>query len=270
MTARAFARVSDIYCQAFMPRWIAGFGAGLAVAVGAIAQQAISTRAGLVQRVEGRAQVSDVGPEGLPTDAFVQLEAGQRMRTLRGRAEIVLAPGTYVRFNAFSEVELVSADFSDIRVRLIEGAMVVDLADGKPGRDYNVTILYGDLIIQPQKRGEYELVARDPGNSELRVHGGRASVRRAQTPTGIRVEKGRELPLDRTRWGSARELSIESEPYRLSLLDWSRRRRAALAFDSREEPLWTTEPDLDELGVPPAAPTGPPIPFAPVPSGRPF
>lgn len=226
----------------------------MSIATLAWAQQAISTRAGLVQRVEGRAQVSDVGPEGLPTDTFVQLAPGQRMRTLRGRAEVVLAPGAYARFNAFSEIELVSAAFSDIRVRLIEGQLVADLSEGKPGRDYNVSILYGDVVIQPDRRGEYELVAREGAPVELRVHDGRARVRSGEEST--RVSKGSELALARDGWGAQRELSIDDR-FRFRLIDWSRRRRAELAAGLEQTPLWMDEEALDETDLPPVAPTAP-------------
>ncbi len=233
-----------------MWRWLAL----VSIATAAWAQQAISTRAGLVQRVEGRAQVSDVGPQGLPTDAFVQLEPGQRMRTLRGRAEVVLAPGAYARFNANSEIELVSAGFSDIRVRLIEGQLLADLTDGKPGRDYSVSILYGDLVIQPERRGEYELVARPDAPPELRVHDGRARVRSGRMTT--QVAKGAELPLTQTGWGDGRDLTIE-DGLRFRLLDWSRRRRAELLSGLEQTPLWMDEGALEEMNLPPAAPTAP-------------
>ena len=236
-----------------MWRWLAVTG----LATLAWGQQAISTRAGLVQRVEGRAQVSDVGPEGLPTNTFVHLEPGQRMRTLRGRAEVVLAPGVYARFNAFSEIELVSAGFSDIRVRLIEGALLADLWEGKPGRDYNVMLLYGDVEIHPEKRGEYELVARPAAPAELRVHDGKASVRLGRRT--IRVSDAAELPLEKAGWGAERELTID-DSLRFRLIDWSRRRRAELATSRKEAPLWTDGPDLKDGSLPPSAPTGAPLP----------
>ena len=244
-----------------MQRRIEWLAAGLALAAGAAGQQAISTRAGLVQRVEGRAQVSDVGPEGLPEDAFVHLEPGQHMRTLRGRAEVVLAPGAYARFNAYSEIELVSADFSDIQVRLIEGSLVVDLADGKLRRDYAVTILHGDYSVRPTRRGEYELVARAGTPSALRVHDGRAAVHYGSSL--LKIGSGRELPLLPDGWGRERALTIDDTPSRFRLIDWSRRRRAELDLDRQAPPLWTDEPSLEELGLPPAAPTGPPQPDAP-------
>ena len=205
---------------------------------GAGAQQVISTRAGLVQRVEGRAQVSDVGPEGLPTNMFVHLEPGQRMRTLRGRGEIVLAPGAYARFGGNSEIELVSADFEDVRVRLVEGSLVADLADGKPGKDYSVTLLWGDLEIQPEKRGEYEIVAREGAPAELRIHDGKAFVRVEERST--RVTTGKKIVIEKGGWGEERELSID-DGFRYRLIDWSRRRRAELQRGLTLEPLWTDE-----------------------------
>ncbi|MCB1021921.1 MAG: hypothetical protein KDC27_18455 [Acidobacteria bacterium] len=217
-----------------MLRWL--IVAGLAAAA-AWAQQAISTRAGLVQRVEGRAQVSDVGPEGLPTNIFVQLEAGQRMRTLRGRAEVFLAPGAYARFGGNSEIELVAAEFSDIEVRLIEGALVADLSEGRPGKDYAVTLLWGDLRVELDKRGEYEIFARPGSPAELRVYEGKATVRSGKR--AMQVHGGKELAIDPQGWAETRKLSID-EP-RFPLIEWSRRRRAELAQGLEQQPRWTDE-----------------------------
>ncbi len=232
--------------------------AAAALAATLAGQQAISTRAGLVQRVEGHAQVSDLAPEDLPTDTFVHLRPGQRMRTLRGRAEVVLAPGVYARFNAYSEIELISQELSDVRIRLVEGALVIDAVAGKPGRDYNVAIHYGDLVIRPERRGEYELTARRDAAAELRVHDGRAIVQRGVR--WVRAARGKELPLDRAGWGEERELTMDEDGFRFRLIDWSRRRRAELAAAEPEVPRWTRELPLEELGWPPPAPTGPPEP----------
>ncbi|MEZ5366414.1 MAG: hypothetical protein R2748_29785 [Bryobacterales bacterium] len=233
-----------------MLRWliVAGFAASAAWA-----QQAISTRAGLVQRVEGHAQVSDVGPEGLPSNMFVQLEAGQLMRTLRGRAEIFLAPGAYARFGGNSEIELVAAEFSDIQVRLIEGALVADLAEGKPGKDYAVTLLWGILRVELDKRGEYEIHARPGAAAELRVYEGKATVR--QGDRAIEVHGGKELAIEPDSWSEQRKLSVDEPRFRL--IEWSRRRRAELAQGLEQPPQWTDQdPELDLE----TAPVGPPDP----------
>ena len=78
-------------------------------------------RAGLILYVEGDVVLrGQAGNE--PSRAQQHLEAGQRLRTGGGRAEVVLAPGLLLGLGESTELEMVQPHLSDLKVRLISGS----------------------------------------------------------------------------------------------------------------------------------------------------
>ena len=61
---------------------------------------------------------------------LAHVSEGGRLMTREGRAEIVLSPYGVLRLDEHTEVELVSNDITDARVRLISGSIIFDLAKG--------------------------------------------------------------------------------------------------------------------------------------------
>ncbi|MDE0435787.1 MAG: hypothetical protein OXH92_17435 [Bryobacterales bacterium] len=137
----------------------------------AFAQDVISAKAGMINHIEGRVLVQDerlieVRP------SFLHLEAGQRLRTEDGRAEVLFAVGSYLRLGPHSEVEMVSAGLTSASVRLHRGSMIVD-AHLVYDED-SLAILLGEAEVRLLKKGLYRLDAAVEEGSSLTVLQGNA------------------------------------------------------------------------------------------------
>jgi hypothetical protein len=157
------------------------------------AQLAVSVRAGLIQHIQGRAFVED---QRISTESFhfQHLRQGQCLRTERGRAELVLAPGRILRLDRESAIELISDDITDVKIALLRGSAFIDwnerFADGI------ITVLAGDAFVRIDELGLYRINRRDGSDPELRVYGGKAVV---QSATNLKtVKSGRFFALAAT------------------------------------------------------------------------
>ena len=129
----------------------------------------ISPRAGLVSHTEGHVMLGDA-TEGIE---LAHVSEGGRLMTREGRAEIVLSPYGVLRLDEHTEVELVSNDITDVRVRLISGSIIFDLAKDPGTR--SVTLLCEKARIQLIGHGLYRADAAD-GTAALRGLQGRTWV----------------------------------------------------------------------------------------------
>jgi len=154
------------------------------------AQLAVSVRAGLIQHIQGRAFVEDQ-PVNTESSHFQHLDLGQCLRTERGRAEIVLAPGRILRLDRESAIELVSDDITDVKIALLRGSAFIDW--GERFAEGAITVLAADALVRIDERGLYRINRREVNGSELRVHGGKAVVESASREQT--VKSGRLLAL---------------------------------------------------------------------------
>ena len=134
--------------------------------VAAFSQDVISAKAGMINHIEGRVllqeeRLIEVRP------SFLHMEAGQRLRTEDGRAEVLFAVGSYLRLGPRSEVEMVSAGLTSASVRLHRGSMIVD-AQIVYDED-SLTLLAGEAKVRLLKKGLYRLDALDAEDSSLTV-----------------------------------------------------------------------------------------------------
>ena len=130
----------------------------------------ISPRAGLVSHTDGHVMLGDA-TEGIE---LAHVSEGGRLMTREGRAEIVLSPYGVLRLDEHTEVELVSNDITDARVRLISGSIIFDLAKGSG--THSVTLLCENARIQLIGHGLYRADAADGTAAALRVFQGRTWV----------------------------------------------------------------------------------------------
>ncbi|MCS7315366.1 MAG: hypothetical protein RMI94_11905 [Bryobacterales bacterium] len=195
--------------------WLTGM-AGIAVFV-LRAQELISAKAGLVHYVEGRVLLDGRQVQIKPGE-FPQIPVGGVLASERGRAEVLLAPGVFVRIAESSAVRLLTDDLSDTRLELLEGSMLVECAETLKGN--RLAIALGKATVTIRSDGLYRLDSRSP---ELRVYDGQAVVE-----TGgqlLKVKKGRAVALD----GSAlsRKFDVKQGD---AFLRWSRRRAEIVAM----------------------------------------
>lgn len=134
------------------------------------AQSVISARSGLINFYEG-----DVVLDGHRIDrslgTYSRLKEGSDLVTRSGRAEVLLAPNTYLRIGADSAIRMISDNLTDTRVELLGGSAVLDSAKAPDGAP--VTILFRNSTLRMLKPGQYRIDADPP---QLRVFQGEAEV----------------------------------------------------------------------------------------------
>jgi hypothetical protein len=157
--------VFRMFCRSLLPLAITPF-----VWLSASAQPVISARAGLIQLTDGSVFLDDQRLEQRAAK-FDQMKEGSELRTQDGRAEVLLTPGTFVRIGNDSAIRMVSNRLVDTRVRLLNGAAIVDAADGSPNSA--VTIIYSDYVVRIGQQGRYRFETNPP---ELKVDAGEAKV----------------------------------------------------------------------------------------------
>jgi hypothetical protein len=99
------------------------------------------------------------------------LDNGQSLTTRRGKAEILLTPGVFLRVGDNSSVEMISSSLTDTEIGLNEGQAMIEVAEIHPENDIRVTA--GGATAQLLKTGLYDF---DLNNRQLRVFEGKVRV----------------------------------------------------------------------------------------------
>src|SRR3974390_436037 len=136
----------------------------------AIGQSVISARSGLVHYVEGQVMLDDKAVE-VKYSQFPEVRDNQVLKTLEGRAEVLLTPGVILRLAENSSFRMVSNRLADTRVEALTGSLMLE--PGELAKDNQVTLLYKDRTISFAKSGLYRL---DAENGSFRVYQGEAKV----------------------------------------------------------------------------------------------
>lgn len=139
------------------------FGAG-----GALAQNLISAKAGVVHLAEGDVFLNGEAIHPKVTE-FPSIKEGGLLRTGDGRAEVLLAPGGFLRMAEESEFRMVSTRLSDIRLDVTRGAVLIEVADLL--QENNLTVTLRDSSVTLRKTGLYRF---DVDAGSLRVYEGEA------------------------------------------------------------------------------------------------
>lgn len=100
--------------------------------IAANAQHLISTKAGFVNRVEGKVfilRADNVDGSKGRASLGTQMRDGDRIFTEAGSfAEVLLSPGSYLRVNENSEVRADSTSLTQIRFEVVKGAAIAEVA----------------------------------------------------------------------------------------------------------------------------------------------
>jgi hypothetical protein len=145
----------------------------LGIAALASAQQMISAKAGLVNYIEGKVLLDGKAIEA-KFGNFPSVNNQSELRTTEeGRAEVLLAPGVFLRMGESSAFKMVSNRISDTRLEFLGGSMILECAELE--KDQGVTIVYKDTHANLFKKGVYRL---DSEPARLMVYDGEAQVAR--------------------------------------------------------------------------------------------
>jgi hypothetical protein len=131
--------------------------------VTANAQYLISTKAGFVNRAEGKVYILRAGAEDGEKERAsfgAQMREGDRLSVeARGFAEALLNPGSYLRLSENSEVRAVSVDLNSVRFELIKGSVIAEIGQVDKKTPIEIITPHGALTIA--KAGLHRIDAKE-------------------------------------------------------------------------------------------------------------
>ena len=183
----------------------------------AFAQNAISAKAGLVQVADGEVFVNDQAIEHKLAQ-FTDLKSKDTLTTGDGRAEVLLTPGAFLRMTDSSGIRMVSTRLSDVRMEMVRGESIVEVAELLT--DNSITMTIGSASIALHKGGIYQFNAT-PGR--IRVYQGEALATEGEKT--VTVKAGHEFANNGTAWTLNHFDTKQTD----SLYRWSSRRSGDIA-----------------------------------------
>ena len=134
------------------------------------AQAVISAHSGVVHFSEGQVFIDDQ-PLDHKFATFPSIKEGSTLRTDKGRAEVLLTPGVFLRIDESSAIRMRANSLIDTEVEFLRGSAIVDSLDALG--ESHVTLIYKDTQIRFPKAGVYRL-DYEPGT--LQAYSGEAAV----------------------------------------------------------------------------------------------
>jgi hypothetical protein len=185
----------------------------------------ISARAGGVNAVTGRASVHARGnADWRQLTIREDLEAGDVVRTgFDGRVEMLLNPGSYMRFGENSEFELADNSLENLEVRLLRGTAIVEVT-GADDEELLIGITTPHTRMSIVRRGLYRVNVVPGDTTELIVRKGRVVIEDSHT----KVKGGNKVIFS---GGSTSVAKLEKADKKTfdNLEDWSKDRAQVLA-----------------------------------------
>ena len=163
-----------------------------AAAVVCPAQVITSAHSGTLHYSEG-----DVSIDGVQfqqkVSKFPEIKEQSVLRTGRGRAEVLLTPGVFLRLGENSAIRMLDTRLVSTRVDVLSGVVTVESDDPQMSiKDSPVTLIYKDYEIKMIKHGLLEITS-DP--EQMKVFKGEAEVSAAGSAgSSAVVREGRLLP----------------------------------------------------------------------------
>lgn len=189
-------------------------------------QQVISAKAGLLHYFEGDVFIDGVVVKESRTE-FVQLKERQLFSTEDGRAEILLAPGMFLRMGENCAIKFLSVRLGESVVLVSHNekncAIVFDFLDVP--KDTAFWFWHRDFLFHIQKRGVYHLSTNGPNaDAVIRVLSGEINTGEIEEFSG-KLTKGKSLVLKDPR------VAVEKLEKNFSdeIIRWSKRRDGYLA-----------------------------------------
>ena len=161
---------------------VALFFSLLLLASAAHAQYLVSSKAGFVNRVEGKVSLKAQGSapdETSRVSLASQMKEGDRISTsVNSHAELLLSPGSYMRMDEKTVVEAVRTDLENTRFDVIQGAVIVEV--GEIDKKIPVEIGTPRSVVTINKAGIYRI---DVHGKDVAV-----SVRKGEAFLGTREQ----------------------------------------------------------------------------------
>jgi len=185
-----------------------------------LAQDLISAKAGFINFKSGQVTVP-AGPDGNPAR---QLSEGQGVSTGFGRAEILLAPGSFFRLDHGSEARLISSKLTHAQVELVSGAASLEVNE-LPKKSL-IEVFWRGHAVPVTRNGLYRFEAADDRlrlsvrSGKLKVAGGKTTVKSGRfvelSPEGVysaAMKFNRKDQDDFDSWASTRSYSLAAASF---------------------------------------------------------
>ncbi len=185
------------------------------------AQAVISTHSGLVNYHEGSVFVDDQ-PLDQKFGTFSNLKEGSILRTEKGRVEILLTPGVFLRLDENSAVRMLSNVLTDTRVEFLRGAAILDSNAATPGN--SLVLVYKAYQLRFPKPGVYRL---DSEPEVFETYTGEAEILSAGQPAKTIDESHQFF------FGIGAETNKYGDGAVDNFSEWARNRAETIAADNR-------------------------------------
>jgi hypothetical protein len=172
-------RVDSIFRGSMRGSVFFSFALLLAFCGESIAQDVVSASSGVLQYFEGMVAL-DNKPIEHKAAVFPNLNNGSTICTKKGRAELLLTPGIYLRIDENSCLRMVSNSLTDTRLNMTEGSAIFDNLNASPN-DAVLLIHEGSEVRFPRP-GVYRI---DSDVGELQVYSGEARVTHHRVSTTV-------------------------------------------------------------------------------------
>lgn len=161
----------------------------LTARIPALGQSVVSTHSGIVYFFGGDVFLGDERLEQ-KFGRFPDIGEGRELRTERGRAEVLLTPGVFLRIGENSTIRLLSNKLSDTRVELLRGSTILE--SNEAGKDTSVTLIHKNWRIRVPQQGVYRVDAAPP---RIQVYKGEVEVSTDGQNGTVMVKESENLPL---------------------------------------------------------------------------
>ena len=200
-----------------MTKILTAVSLGIVMSVGAMAQMAISAKSGLIAHVEGRVLLGEQEVALKMGGRLTEMKPEQELKTVEGRAEVLLTPGVILRVGENSSIRMIANRLEDTRVQLTSGTAVVEATE--IAKEHAVTLLVGDAAFALRKMALLSLDA----NAGVKVYKGETQVVAGGTAQTLR--EGRMMETTGS-FAVARFDKNDTDP----LYRWANRRSEMLAM----------------------------------------
>lgn len=210
-----------------------------AVGISAFTQSVVSTHSGVLYFFEGVVFVGDQKAEQ-KFGKFPDVEEGRELRTEKGRAEVLLTPGVFLRVGDDSAIRMVSNQLADTRVELLRGSAILEA--NPEGTGTKVTLIFKNWQMRVPQKGVYRI---DSEPAKLEAYKGEVEVLAQGKTDAVMVKEGDSLPL-------AAVLVTEkaAETGSDGFKDWAMMRSQAVSADNAISAQITDDPGkIDASGL---------------------
>jgi len=153
------------------------------------AQSITAARSGTLHYSEGDVSI-DGTPYAAKVSKFPEIKEQSVLSTGKGRAEVLLTPGVFLRIGEDSSIRMLDTRLTSTRLDVLSGMVTLESDDPQMSiKDSPVTLLYKDYEIRMRTHGLIEITS-DP--SQMKVFKGEAEV--ATADNRVVVKDGRLLP----------------------------------------------------------------------------